>query len=147
MSNPTLQKFGYPGSLIKSYQYWHLLLRPSQPTIGSLILIIKEDILQYSEVSSEAILEQKLIISEIESTLKTRFNYSRINYLMLMMIDPIVHFHVIPRYEHGVEFFRKKFPDAFWPGPPNLGHAIELSDAFFQELLVELRKDFTSIVY
>lgn len=142
MPNPTLKKFGYPNTLIKSYQHWHLLLRPAQVTLGSLVLISKENIHQYSGLSHEAALEQKLIITEIETSLKKRFDYTKINYLMLMMVDPEVHFHIIPRYESKIEFCEKVFTDSDWPAPPNLMSKIDLTDTYFNELLVTLKSDF-----
>jgi diadenosine tetraphosphate (Ap4A) HIT family hydrolase len=42
------------------------------------------------------------------------------NYLMLMMVDKHVHFHVIPRYEKEVELFGEIWKDTSWPGIPNL---------------------------
>ena len=45
-------------------------------------------------------------------------SYERINYLMLMMVDPNVHFHVIPRYSEARQWDGVEFPDAGWPGPP-----------------------------
>ncbi len=143
MPNATLRKFGYPNSLIKSYQHWHLLLRPSQPTIGSLILISKENTHQYSGISEHALIEQKLITHEVEQSLKKRFNYTKINYLMLMMVDPVVHFHIIPRYERAVEFCNKEFSDESWPNPPNLSHNLNLNGTYTQELLNTLRNDFS----
>ena len=47
---------------------------------------------------------------------------------MLMMVDPNVHFHVIPRYSEPRSWNGIEFPDAGWPGPPQLGGAIQLSD-------------------
>jgi len=38
-------------------------------------------------------------LGEIESALGSFVQYQKLNYLMLMMVDPQVHFHVIPRYE------------------------------------------------
>lgn len=144
MPNATLRKFGYPKSLIKSYKHWHLLLRPTQPTIGSMTLICKENSHQYSGISKEAMLEQKLITYEIEQTLRKRFDYSKINYLMLMMIDPTVHFHIIPRYEQTVEFCNKEFTDKYWPTQPNLEHNINLDETLSKELLTTFRADFSS---
>ena len=46
-----------------------------------------------------------LVTRHIEGVLGRTFNYDRINYLMLMMVDPDVHFHVIPRYETQRTFF------------------------------------------
>jgi len=145
MPNSTLNKFNYPDSLIKTYQHWQLLLRPNQTTLGSLVLICKEKTTQYSGISDEAATEQKQIITEIESVLKSRFNYSKINYLMLMMVDPAVHFHIIPRYEFPVEFCDKEFNDKSWPGVPDLAHDLALDEIYQQELLRTLKTDFSLI--
>ena len=49
----------------------------------------------------------------------------RINYLMLMMVDPHVHFHVIPRYSGSREWGGLEFADQGWPGPPDLKSAVD----------------------
>ncbi|KPZ68622.1 Glycerol-3-phosphate cytidylyltransferase [Shewanella sp. P1-14-1] len=145
MPQVTLKKFAYPESLIKSYQHWDLLLRPEQPTLGSMVLICKESVHQYSSISKEAADEQSLIISDIERVLKKRFDYTKINYLMLMMVDPDVHFHVIPRYESPVEFCDKVFTDKQWPNQPSLANELQLDDIYQQELLKTLKSDFISL--
>jgi len=43
---------------------------------------------------------------------------------MLMMVDPDVHFHVIPRYSSPREASGLVYADAGWPGPPALEPAI-----------------------
>jgi glycerol-3-phosphate cytidylyltransferase len=145
MLHSTLKKFGYPQSLVKTYEHWHVLLRPGQPTIGSLILICKEDVTSYSQLSIAAANEQHIVIKDIEHVLKKRFQYTKINHLMLMLVDPNVHFHIIPRYEHGVEFCNQSFVDESWPAPPNLAHDVKLDHILAQELLVTLKADFASI--
>lgn len=142
MLNTTLSKFGYPNNLIKTYNYWHVLLRPGQVTLGSLVLICKEDVFQYSDISENAAKEQKQVVSDIEKVLKKRFNFSKINYLMLMMVDPAVHFHVIPRYDSPVIFCEKQFEDTSWPSPPNLKSVLSLDDIYREELLSTLKADF-----
>ncbi len=47
---------------------------------------------------------------------------------MLMMVDPHVHFHVIPRYEGAREWHGREFVDIGWPKVPDLGHAVALED-------------------
>ena len=145
MPTATLKKFGYPESLVKTYQYWHVLLRPAQPTLGSLVLICKESVTKYSEISVAAMTEKHRIVADIETVLSKRFDYSKINHLMLMMVDPAVHFHVIPRCEHPVEFCDKNFEDKFWPSVPDLSHDLMLGDIYQHELLKTLRNDFTSL--
>ena len=42
--------------------------------------------------------------ADIERALRATFDHQKINYLALMMVDPHVHFHVIPRYSGSREF-------------------------------------------
>ncbi len=36
--NETIQRFGYPATLVAEYEHWLVLLRPAQATLGSLVL-------------------------------------------------------------------------------------------------------------
>ncbi|GGP54557.1 hypothetical protein GCM10009347_21740 [Shewanella algicola] len=145
MPQSTLRKFDYPQSLIKSYQHWYLLLRPDQPTLGSMVLVCKENVHQYSGISTEAANEQKQIISDVESVLNHRFDCHKVNYLMLMMVDPAVHFHIIPRYEFATEFCGKEFSDNQWPKAPSLVDELQLDAIFKAELLKTLKSDFAAL--
>jgi diadenosine tetraphosphate (Ap4A) HIT family hydrolase len=40
-----------------------------------------------------------------------------------MMVDPQVHFHVIPRYAASKDFAGTTWTDANWPKPPDIGGA------------------------
>ncbi|NQU86709.1 MAG: HIT family protein [Mariniphaga sp.] len=122
-----LKKFGFPNSLIKKYNHWYWLIRPFQVTLGSSILITKNDYRNFSDLDKDCFCELKLIIDEIEKTLIKKINYKKINYLMLMMNDPIVHFHIIPRYENERTFSNKSVKDFGYPGPPDLSNGILLS--------------------
>ena len=102
--NATLEKFGYPDSVVKSYQHWSVLLRPQQVTLGALILGAHSQAEAFSDLAETEISELSIIIKHIELTLTHCFKYDKINYLMLMMVDPNVHFHVIPRYSEDHEF-------------------------------------------
>ncbi len=51
MTNPTALAFGYPGSKIAETDHWLILVRPKQPTFGSLVLVCKETVRAFSEVS------------------------------------------------------------------------------------------------
>src|SRR6478672_6129912 len=124
--NPTITRFGYPATLIAEYRHWVVLLRPSQPTLGSLVLAAKSDALAFAELPAAAFAELAGIISDIETVLRARVRYQKINYLMLMMADPNVHFHVIPRYEGDREEQGVKVPDKGWPKPPALAEAVDL---------------------
>ncbi|MDD4048624.1 MAG: hypothetical protein PHI90_07385 [Clostridia bacterium] len=60
------------------------------------------------------------IVKAIEKTLKATFNYDIMNYLMLMMVDKQVHYHVLPRYERLIDFAGISWKDVDWPGVPSL---------------------------
>jgi hypothetical protein len=62
----------------------------------------------------------------IEAALTRSVDYAKINYLMLMMVDPHVHFHVIPRYEGERSAAGLTITDAGWPGQPDLGSAVKI---------------------
>ncbi|ABI58551.1 conserved hypothetical protein [Nitrosomonas eutropha C91] len=117
--NGTMQKFGAPDTVICQFQYWSVLLRPAQLTLGALVLIAHEPVQSFSALSSASFTELKIVTGKIDVTLRKAFQYDKLNYLMLMMVDPDVHFHVIPRYAQAREFAGKTFFDAGWPGVPD----------------------------
>jgi diadenosine tetraphosphate (Ap4A) HIT family hydrolase len=141
--NPTIEKFGYPTSLVREFDHWLVLLRPAQVTLGSLVLAAKGEATAYADLSREAFAEQKDVIATVEDALGAFVSYERINYLMLMMVDPNVHFHVIPRYPGSRSWNNVEFPDAGWPGPPELGHAYKLSDEELSALAEKIASNFS----
>ena len=139
MINDTIRKFGYPSTLIHEYEHWLVLLRPAQVTLGALILACRSDAQAFSNLTPAAFTELSRVTHAIEATLKGCFSYQKINYLMLMMVDPHVHFHVVPRYESTVRFESTIFTDAGWPGPPSLGNVTEIDPDQFQSLVTHIR--------
>ncbi|MET0441940.1 MAG: HIT family protein [Casimicrobiaceae bacterium] len=139
MANPTETKFGDPTTRIAQTARWTVLLRPKQPTLGSLVLVCREPVKAFSALSAEAFAELQGVVQRVEATLREVVAYERINYLMLMMVDPDVHFHVIPRYDGARAFAGVEYRDAGWPGVPALDAAISPGDAARDELLSRLR--------
>ena len=127
MANDTMRKFGYPDSLIREYEHWVVLLRPSQVTLGSLILAAKGDATAFGQLPPGAHAELAVITKDIEANLLAEIGYEKINYLMLMMVDPHVHFHVLPRYSEPKSFAGLDLRDAGWPGQPDLNSAVTLT--------------------
>jgi diadenosine tetraphosphate (Ap4A) HIT family hydrolase len=126
--NATIEKFGWPATLIADFTHWVVLLRPAQPTLGSLVLAAKSDATSFGHLPGEAHAELKAVTAAIEAALGRAVDYAKINYLMLMMVDPHVHFHVIPRYEGTRSAMGLTVPDAGWPGQPDLGSAVKLDN-------------------
>ena len=140
--NPTIEKFGWPATLVAEFEHWLVLLRPAQPTLGSLVLAAKSDATAYGDLPRAAFAEQAEAVAAIERALAGFTAYERINYLMLMMVDPNVHFHVVPRYSQPRSWGGLTFADSGWPGPPQLGEAIALTPPQISALGAELAANF-----
>lgn len=138
-AHTTLLAFDYPQSVIAEYAHWVVLLRPKQPTLGALILAARSDARVFSALPAEAFTELAEITLAIESTLKKQFSYDKINYLMLMMVDPHVHFHVIPRYANPQNAYGAHWIDTTWGGSPALAHDVPLPVDARRALLADLQ--------
>ena len=138
--NATIQRFGYPATLIAEYEHWVVLLRPAQPTLGSLVLAAKSEATAFSDLEPAAFAELHRVVAAIEHALKLATAYEKINYLMLMMVDPHVHSHVIPRYEGDRSARGVTVRDAGWPKVPALGEAVELEPAQVEALVAHFKE-------
>ncbi len=126
--NATFSRFGGEETLIADYRWWSVQVRPQQATLGALILLAHGPAQAFGDLALGAHGELGQITRDIEVVVG-RFGNQKINYMMLMMVDPHVHFHVLPRYDREVVFEGITFADPGWPGLPNLGHAPEAEDA------------------
>jgi diadenosine tetraphosphate (Ap4A) HIT family hydrolase len=140
--NPTIEKFGYPETLVREFEHWLVLVRPAQVTLGSLVLAAKSAATAYHELPREAFAEQHDAIAAIEAALADFCDYERINYLMLMMVDPNLHFHVIPRYAQPRQWHGIDFPDSGWPRLPDLGKAAKLNESQLRALVSDVAARF-----
>jgi len=123
--NPTMLKFGYPDGLIREYDRWVVLLRPHQATLGALVLACKDEAEAFSDISAAAFGELRQVTGDIEAGLSAFRPYQKINYLMLMMVDKDVHFHVLPRYDAPQDFDGTSYADAGWPAVPDLAGGVQ----------------------
>ncbi|WP_419251600.1 HIT family protein [Caulobacter sp. ErkDOM-YI] len=144
MSNPTAVNFGYPDTKVAETDYWLVLVRPKQPTLGALVLICKEEAQAFSQLSPAAFADLKVAIDGIERLLGRFVAYEKINYLMLMMVDRDVHFHVIPRYEGARVHEGRSFADAGWPAAPALGATVDLDPQAAAALATLLATDWSA---
>jgi diadenosine tetraphosphate (Ap4A) HIT family hydrolase len=100
--------------------HWCWSVRPAQPTLGCGVLSLTRYAAQFSDLGAEEMADLHRAVGAIESATAAAFGYDKINYLMLMMKDPHVHFHVVPRYADARAFMGLQFGDAGWPGVPDL---------------------------
>ena len=138
-ANATMRKFGWPDTRIAELDHWAVMLRMQQCTLGSLVLACKEPVTEFGKVSAAGHAELGRAVAAVERMLKAAVGYQKINYLMLMMVDPDVHFHVLPRYEGEKSHGGLRVPDVGWPGPPRLDAFVEPDAGAAAELIAHLR--------
>lgn len=132
--NATFAKFGWPETGIAELEHW-VMLRPDQPTLGALVLACKQPVTAFGDVDAAGCKELGVAVRAVEAMLQAAIGYEKINYLMLMMVDPDVHFHVIPRYDGAKTFDALEIEDQGWPGPPALA-ACQTPDAAQRAALI-----------
>lgn len=137
--NATMLKFGYPASVVAETAAWSVQVRPQQPALGSLVLVCREPATAFGQLTPGAFVDLQKVVARVEQVLGRFVGYQKINYLMLMMVDPDVHFHVIPRYDGTRDYGGLSFTDAGWPGPPSLGQAVALDADRLAALVAGLR--------
>ena len=142
--NETIIQFNYPESVIREYNSWIVLMRPQQITLGSLILACKGEYEGLAYVPANVYSELSTVTFEIEKTLSKLFKYDRINYLLLMMRDKYVHFHVIPRYASAREAFGNTFSDRTWPMPPDITTPLDISKEGVQFLTKWIKENWVT---
>ena len=141
--NAALHKLGYPENAVWQGGHWCLLPRPAQMTFASLILGGKSEATAFLALPSAVFTELQTAIAAIEKTLTAFRPYARINYLMLMMVDPHVHFHLIPRYDAAQDYAGTSFTDAGRSGPPHLKSATAVPEGTPRMLLETPRTSWT----
>lgn len=137
--NATFAKFGWPRTRIAETEHWGVMLRPDQPTLGALVLACKQPVAAFGDVDAAGHADLGRAVKAVERMLKATVDYEKLNYLMLMMVDPDVHFHVIPRHGAPKTFGALEFADAGWPGPPALGAFVTPDGAAAAALIAHLR--------
>ena len=137
--NATIAAFGFPESLVAETPHWMVLLRPQQVTLGSLVLACTGSATAFSDIGSAAFADLGAAVSRVEAMLRAAFAYDKINYLMLMMVDPHVHFHVLPRYAEPRAFGGLEFIDSGWPTAPKLNEYNNIDDDIRAKLTEHLR--------
>ncbi|MBK1842672.1 HIT family protein [Azospirillum sp. YIM B02556] len=145
MTNATMRTFGHPRTLVAETAHWAVLVRPRQVALGALVLVCREPATAFGQVSAAAFADLREVVAGTEAVLGDFVSYEKINHLMLMMVDPDVHFHVIPRYRETRRFDGLEFPDRGWPGPPALGHFVEPPPATLDRIVQALRERWTGL--
>lgn len=99
---------------IKSYKHWDLYLHENQSYLGRVFVLLKDEAEDFLAIEGEARDEFFQIGAEVKSALKTLFQPDKMNYAALTNTSPVIHVHIIPRYEGERTFAGIVFKDAHW---------------------------------
>jgi diadenosine tetraphosphate (Ap4A) HIT family hydrolase len=101
-------------------EHWLVAVRPKQVTLGASVLMLKRHAQGLAELTPAELIAFGEIVQTLEAKLGSAFAYEKVNYLMLMMADSHLHFHVIPRYGAPKLHGGLEWEDAGWPKAPEM---------------------------
>lgn len=132
--------------LIYSTSYWDVRLNSNQKYLGRCAVVLKRPCPSLSEVTQEEMNDFLQVIKNLEKILKEIFDASMFNWACSMNFayqvnppKPQVHWHMIPRYIHPVEFKEKTFRDEHF-GYRSVDEADMVSDDIFEAIVDALQK-------
>jgi diadenosine tetraphosphate (Ap4A) HIT family hydrolase len=102
-------------------EYWSWSVRPVQATLGAGVLSLNRGATAFGDLTEPEGADLAAIVAEVEHALGACMTPDKMNYLMLMMIDAHLHFHVLPRYANPRTFAGHEWNDGGWPAQPALG--------------------------
>ena len=113
MSSPDLSSKDY---LLKSYTYWDLALHENQCYLGRVYVMLKscEGVEDFLSIKGDVRDELFMIGEKIKDVLKILFSPDKFNIASLSNSCPLIHVHIIPRYETPRTFESIEFKDTRW---------------------------------
>lgn len=114
------EKFRTEALVVHRTASWTWSVRPVHTTLGAGILSLSRYAASMADLATEETAELATMARVIEGSLRVAFAFDKINYLMLMMNDPHVHYHVMPRYASARTFAETTWTDTGWPALPAL---------------------------
>ncbi len=127
--------------MIAETKHWVWSLRPTPATLGAGILSLRTLCPTFSDATTEQLADFATITKIVESRLAETFQPDKMNYLAIMMNDPHVHYHVLPRYGRDIDFAGLTWSDCGWPALPDLAAGLDFdNDAVLHEVRDALRR-------
>jgi diadenosine tetraphosphate (Ap4A) HIT family hydrolase len=115
------QKFRLDELEIVRTEHWVWSVRPGPATLGAGVLSLTRFAAHLSDLTPAEGADLAVMAGVAEGTLGRAFAPDKINYLMLMMVDAHLHYHVLPRYAAPRRHGGLVWQDSGWDGLPVLG--------------------------
>ena len=114
------QKYNISKLKIFENNNWIVSLRPEQKTPFSLLLTIKSDKNELRSLNESEMIDLIDSYDFIENLAYDKLGAIKVNYICLMMLDSIVHYHVFPRFSEELIIENDVLIDEYFPKPVNL---------------------------
>lgn len=122
------QKYNVSKLKIFENNNWIVSLRPEQKTPFSLLLTIKSDKNKLRSLNESEMIDLIDSYDFIENFAYNKLGAIKVNYLCLMMLDSIVHYHVFPRFSKELIIENDVLIDEYFPKPVDLTDGFSLVD-------------------
>lgn len=138
MNNYSFMDVFHPNStLIKEFDYWLVLLREGQVTLGDCLIVLKREVPSFGDMTEHESEELSKVLRWYENKCKSVFGAIKFNYIAAMMRDNFVHFHTFPRYNKTVEKYGIEWKDERWPRVIQFGES-QCDSTVFQSIMNDL---------
>lgn len=130
-----MNRFNPKKNEIKEFNYWIVLLREKQVTLGATVIVLKREIQSFSQMTAEESEEFPKVVEWFENLSVNLFGAEKFNYVAAMMKDNFVHYHAFPRYRNTFTRYDIEWKDASWP------KVIEFLDVKYEDDILEAIKE------
>jgi diadenosine tetraphosphate (Ap4A) HIT family hydrolase len=137
------EKFRVQELAIFRSAHWSWSVRPVHSTVGSGILSLNRFARSFAEITPEEGADLANTLRTIESALQQFSAPDKMNYVMLMMVDVHLHFHVLPRYSTPRTVAGTDWIDSGWPALPAMGDYGDRQDS---PVLLQIRDSLRNLV-
>ena len=134
-----MSQFNPEQNLIKEFNYWVVLLREGQVTLGDCIIALKREVSSFGEMTKEESAEIFEVIKWYELTCRSLYGASKFNYIVAMMRDNFVHYHAFPRYSTSLSMYGMEWVDDRWPRVIQFGESQCDSRHVFDLIVKDMR--------
>ncbi len=120
--------FQVPELTVVRTRHWTWSVRPIQATLGAGVLSLNRFSTSLADLTADEGADLSVIVPRVDGALRRWIAPDKMNYLMLMMVDAHVHFHVLPRFAHSRTFAGVEWVDRGWPAQPQLNANADFGD-------------------
>ena len=110
-----MKKFKPKTNVLKEFNYWIVVIREKQVTLGDAVIILKRNIPSLAEMTPEEASEFPIVVKWYEEKIQSLYPAEKFNYVAAMMKDNFVHFHAFPRYSKAIMWYGISWVDEPWP--------------------------------